>query len=227
MKRLIGPSLLLALAAASAPAFGQEVWVSDGSHVRVEVSPRVRQVVHRLKSPRARTAPRTVAASAPAKELRSIQSDPMATKQRAEKDLQRQLLRKVTEWLAADGIPPEWNPPAKLVTRMWSAKPEFESDVVFLDAAMTKSEPVFRALGRADFSAESKARLVRAYHHEIAGQRLWTLGGLLAFAIAGLSLVAGYIRADEATKGYYTNRLRLIAALAAGGVGFAAYRWFV
>jgi hypothetical protein len=37
--------------------------------------------------------------------------------------------------------------------------------------------------------------------------------------------MSGYIRADEATRGYYTNRLRLAAVAGLGVAGVAAYRF--
>ena len=39
-----------------------------------------------------------------------------------------------------------------------------------------------------------------------------------------LAAVSGYIRADEATKGYYTKRLRLLAAAAVGASGVLIYQ---
>ena len=50
------------------------------------------------------------------------------------------------------------------------------------------------------------------------------LGGGLGFALTCLAAVAGFIRADEATKGYYTNRLRLLAAAGVGAAGVAIYQ---
>jgi len=49
------------------------------------------------------------------------------------------------------------------------------------------------------------------------------LGGGLAFLLTCLGVLSGYIRADEATKGYYTNRLRLLAAAGTGAAGMAIY----
>jgi hypothetical protein len=39
-----------------------------------------------------------------------------------------------------------------------------------------------------------------------------------------LASVSGYIRADEATKGYYTNRLRMLAAAGVGAGGVLIYQ---
>jgi hypothetical protein len=58
--------------------------------------------------------------------------------------------------------------------------------------------------------------LVEAYDRELVRHRLATLGGTLAFVLICLAAISGYIRADEATKGYYTNRLRMLAAAGVG-----------
>ena len=55
-------------------------------------------------------------------------------------------------------------------------------------------------------------------------RRLAVLGGVLGFVLACLAALAGYIRADEATKGYYTHWLRLVAAAGVGASGVVIYR---
>jgi hypothetical protein len=50
------------------------------------------------------------------------------------------------------------------------------------------------------------------------------MGGGLAAILTGLAAVAGYIRADEATKGYYTNWLRVAAAAGVGASGVLIYQ---
>ena len=72
--------------------------------------------------------------------------------------------------------------------------------------------------------AQRRAELVEAYNHELIHHRLMTLGGTLAFVLICLAAVSGYIRADEATKGYYTNRLRMLAAAGVGAAGVIIYR---
>ena len=61
--------------------------------------------------------------------------------------------------------------------------------------------------------------MVKAYHRELVEHRLASLGGALAFVLIGLAAISGYIRADEATKGYYTRRLQMLAAAASGRRG--------
>lgn len=56
-----------------------------------------------------------------------------------------------------------------------------------------------------------------------AEHRQFLLVKVLAGVVAVLAAVAGYFRLDEATKGYYTNWLRLAAVGLVGGVGGALY----
>ena len=49
------------------------------------------------------------------------------------------------------------------------------------------------------------------------------IAGVLAFVLTCLAAVAGYIRADEATWGYYTNTLRVVAVGAVGATGALIY----
>ncbi len=65
------------------------------------------------------------------------------------------------------------------------------------------------------------------YRQDLATQRMQRLGGGLALALAALAVLSTYIKADEATKGYYTNRLRLVAAAGLGVAGVVAYRLLV
>jgi hypothetical protein len=75
-----------------------------------------------------------------------------------------------------------------------------------------------------DESPQSRARFIEVYNHELVGRRLVNLGGSLAFILICLGAVSGYIRADEATKGYYTNRLRMLAAAGVGAGGVLIYQ---
>jgi hypothetical protein len=78
-----------------------------------------------------------------------------------------------------------------------------------------------------NLSPEMLSRFKQAHDDEVAGHRLLVLGEILLFVLAVLAALAGYIHADEATKGYYTNHLRLAAAAGIGAAGVVAYRLLV
>ena len=68
---------------------------------------------------------------------------------------------------------------------------------------------VYQAGSVVDLSPARRERIIAVYTRDLVARRLGLLGGGLGLALIGLTGLAGYIRADEATKGYYTNRLRL------------------
>ena len=83
---------------------------------------------------------------------------------------------------------------------------------------------LYRAGAKVDFSTAKKARLVGLYNDQLVRERMIKGGGVLGCALLALAAIAGYIRADEATKGYYTNRLRMLAAAGVGGAGVLIYQ---
>jgi hypothetical protein len=83
---------------------------------------------------------------------------------------------------------------------------------------------LYRSGQQLDFSTGRKAQIVGMYHQDLANRRLQRIGGGLVLALAALAVFSGYIKADEATKGYYTKRLRVLAAAGLGVAGAVAYR---
>jgi hypothetical protein len=77
---------------------------------------------------------------------------------------------------------------------------------------------------RVDVTAQDLARVLKEDNRVQTEERLWSLLKGFAAVVALLAAVAGYIRADELSKGYYSAWLALAAAgfVAAAGVGL----WF-
>jgi hypothetical protein len=165
-----------------------------------------------------------------------------ASEDRARQDLQKLVEREVSDWLAAD-VPPSWKLPAPLLESIVDGSytqevarnliPTATESGSESEATATPEIPgldglytLYRAGQKLDFSSERRTAIVAEYHRELATQRMQRLGGGLALALVGLAVLSGYIRADEATKGYYTNALRLAALAGLGASGVAAYRMF-
>lgn len=174
-----------------------------------------------------------------------------ASEERARADLRKIVSREIADWLAAD-VPMDWVPPQKLVDRM--VRGTYVQTVVrgfgptpgetpaTTTAAATgappSSEPaaalelddlytLYRAGQKLDFSSRRRDELVRHYHRDVASARMKRSGGVIGVVLVGLALISFYVRADEATKGYYTNRLRVLALAGLGAAGAAAYRYLV
>jgi len=147
--------------------------------------------------------------------LATIEGQISATEERARADAGLALRQKVVEWLGPD-VPASWTPPVSMIQAL---------------VVETRTRPVAKDYGtlyiaslKVDFSPEGREEMVEAYNRQLIGRRLATLGGVLAFVLICLASISGYIRADEATRGYYTNRLRMLAAAGVGAAGAIVYR---
>ncbi|WP_435008921.1 hypothetical protein P12x_000173 [Tundrisphaera lichenicola] len=164
-----------------------------------------------------------------------------ASEDRARQDLRKTLEREVSDWIAAD-VPTSWKVPAPLIDEMVRGtyvqkvtrdlKPAIADLAPKAEAPSTEELPgledvytLHRAGQQLDFSPSNKARIVSTYRRDLATRRMHRMGGGLALALGLLAVMTGYIRADEATRGYYTNRLRLAAVVGLGAAGVAAYRF--
>ena len=142
-----------------------------------------------------------------------------ATRERAVADARRVLRDDVANWLEPD------------VPRSWALREEM-LDAMVIDEPHIRSieKPygeVFEATLGVDKSPQRRASLIAVYHRQQVERRLLGLGAALAFILICLAAISGYIRADEATKGYYTNRLRMLAAAGVGASGVILYHMVV
>ena len=149
------------------------------------------------------------------------------------------LRREVADWISVD-VPASW-PVADadldaLVRDSYVQPVLFDLEHAGLGLAMGAASTsagtdniytIYKGAELVDFSDASRDRLVHVYQKQLVRGRMLKGGGILAFALVCLASVAGYIRADEATKGYYTRRLKLVSMVGVGAAGFALYRMFL
>ncbi len=165
--------------------------------------------------------------------VRTIAGRLSATEERAHTDARLQLERAVADWIAPEvpsmqahvvsnpdlaptKLPYRWRVPAQLIDQM---------------IRETRTKPIVRDYGTvyeasilADFSTENRAAIIAAYQHDLVAYRLTLLAGVIGFLLTCLAALAGYIRADEATRGYYTHWLRAVAAAGVGASGVLIYQ---
>ena len=137
--------------------------------------------------------------------------------ERAKDEARAKLDQEVTTWLEASGIPRWWKPEPRLVDAMivqTTVKPVIKN-----------YGTLYQAMLRADFSPQRVAPFIQSYQHQLVHRRIVLLGSSLALVLCCLAALAGYVRADEATKGYYTNRLRLLATTGVAAAGLAIYKF--
>lgn len=159
---------------------------------------------------------------------RILLSQLSGTEIKARADLAQKIEREVTHWLAGD-VAPGWRPPSGAVDTMVRGvyvQPMIE-DVGAISKDLDELVTLYRAGAKVDFSPSARARLLGLYEKQVVRERMLKGGGVLAFVLIALSALSGYIRADEATKGYYTNRLRLLTAAGVGGAGVVIYQVLV
>jgi hypothetical protein len=214
----VPPPPVLAVIPPREPAEGLPVAIVPGTRVtEAEAKPPAPPVPPRsVVTVRNVQTPRVVAPMAPAvTQATTVEGQLSATKDRAEADARAALRDKAADWLEPD-VPRTWTIPTPLLQSL------------ILETHDTPEEKPYGILYwaelKVDFSPDRRATLVGAYTRELIRHRLVTLGGALAFVLIGLGAVSGYIRADEATKGYYTTRLRMVAAAGVGAAGVILYK---
>jgi hypothetical protein len=138
-----------------------------------------------------------------------------ANEPRAEADARVQLDHRVRDWLAPE-VPASWRPPARMIDRLVVGKQ--------IRPVVKPYGTLYVATLEADLSPPRRQPIVAVYHRQLVAHRLTVLGGVLGFVLACLAAVAGYIRTDEATKGYYTGWLRAAAAAGVGAAGVLIYQ---
>ena len=150
------------------------------------------------------------------KETRLLTGLISATEERAKEEARKQLEKEVTDWLEPSGVPRSWKPSPRQI------------DAMIIETIV---EPVVKDYGtlyvaklRLDVSPEQRAIFTESYKRQLVHRRMVLLGGALGFVLICLGAISGYIRADEVTKGYYTNRLRLLAAGGVGAAGVVIYQ---
>ncbi|QEH38690.1 IgA FC receptor precursor [Aquisphaera giovannonii] len=161
--------------------------------------------------------PQATPATRPAEPERWVVGLVSVTEERAHAEARKKLEQEVSDWLESHDIPRSWTPPARLVEGMIR-----ESRISRIDK---EYGTVYEVRIRPDFSPERMATLRQAYRDQLVRGRLVLLGSALAFVLTCLAALSGYIRADEATRGYYTNRLRMLTAVGVGAAGGAIYHW--
>jgi hypothetical protein len=167
-----------------------------------------------VKAVRPPVPPIRATAKSTASATRTVVGQLSATEERAKADARRKLRNEVVSWLDPS-VPRSWTPPERLLDSM---------------VRETRIKPVHKDYGTlyeatlsVDASSQRRAELIDLYNRQLVERRMATLGGTLAFILICLAALSGYIRADEATKGYYTNRLRMLTAAGVGAAGVILY----
>jgi hypothetical protein len=119
--------------------------------------------------------------------------------------------KKVTEYLRARSPPVQWTPKTGEIGRLVKDQKEEEPPRDVKELGLNHQTTL-----RVDISPEDFKKILQFDGRERMEERLLFLLKGLAAVVAVLAAIAGYIRLDEWSKGYYTGWLRL------GAAGFVA-----
>lgn len=186
----------------------------------VPIVPGTRVTEARATPPTARTSPASMAPAVSTQPPGStITGRLSATRERAVADARRIMQDSVANWLDPE-VPHSWTPPVRLLDAMVVGEPQVKS-------IEKPYGEVFEAKLTVDMSPQRRLALIEVYNRQLVERRLVSLGATLVFVLICLAALSGYIRADEATRGYYTNRLRMLAAAGVGASGVILYHMVV
>jgi hypothetical protein len=126
----------------------------------------------------------------------------------------------LASWLAANGAP-EWIPSARYLQEnnlVRFAEPKL-LDVPNSEAAKVEVQVDLQVTAVQAGAMQQKARLERMNQR----QMLWAR--VLAAVVALVVVFGGYLRLEEATRGYYTLLLRAVAFIVLVCVGAGLWLW--
>jgi hypothetical protein len=150
-----------------------------------------------------------------------VTSELWATRDEAKQDALAKAAIRTREFAAqvAPRIKTAWQVPA------WLLEDHMLTDRIYVEEVDWTYGPMYRAHLLINLSPENRQLLLNSWHQELVRHRLGQVGGALAFVLVCLATVLGYLRLDDATRGYYTGWLFAAAAAVVGGAGAALYAW--
>jgi hypothetical protein len=146
-----------------------------------------------------------------------------ATRDEARDDVIEMAAARTLEF-AAESVPRikhRWQVPAHLV------RDHFLSEPIFIEEVEWTYGPMYRAHALIDLAPEKRDLLLAQWHEVVLRERLEQIAGGLAFVFVCLITLFGYLRLDEATRGYYTRWLFAGASTLVAGSAAALYTWLV
>jgi hypothetical protein len=137
--------------------------------------------------------------------------DPEAAQQAALRKARESVQKYLNEHYGSLG----WRPSLEQLVQAGVVRPEGTPGTHKLNTG----EEVQEAHARVELTRNYREGLQRMVLQQHTRQRQWLMARVLAGAVALLLVCAGYLRLEEATRGYYTRLLRLVAFGALTGVG--------
>jgi hypothetical protein len=136
----------------------------------------------------------------------------------ATEDAVKDACHKIQEYLASKYGEKFTPTEAELKAKQIVGQPEFETADNLTLTQEAARKPVIKAVVPVKISAEQVKEFREEARKVRVGGRMKTTGVILAGLIALLLVGGGYLRLEEATKGYYTTLLRVAAVTVLGAI---------
>jgi len=145
----------------------------------------------------------------------AIESELWATPDEARRDVLERAVDRAARF-AAESAPRLRLPPDRPT---WLVEDHMLREPIFFEEIDWTYGPMYRAHLLLDLSPDAREVLLSHWHHELVQKRMNQVGGGLGFLLVCVATLLGYLRMDDATRGYYS---RWLAAGAVGVVGASA-----
>lgn len=156
---------------------------------------------------------------------RVVTSERWATREEARRDaleragdVAREFAAQVDSRLGASWQVPLWLVQDRLI------REEFTEEV---DWSYSSLAPMYQSHLLVELSPAKRELMLDQWQHSVTQARVRQLGAGFGFVLVCLMTLLGYLRLDDATRGYYTGWLRTAAFGVVAATAAALYTWVV
>jgi hypothetical protein len=149
----------------------------------------------------------------------TVEGGPRTSYLDAAEDALLKAKRKIGIYLRSLNSSLEWEPDTAYIQKRLVKEPWEQEKKSIEILGQPTSTYIVRM--KVEISPRDRAELLKQAHDHLVQQRMFWLGKILAGVVVLLTAVAGYLRLDEWSKGYYTGWLRVatVSLLVGAGLG--------
>jgi hypothetical protein len=140
----------------------------------------------------------------------TVEGGPSPSRADAVDEALHQAQRKVATYLHSQNPSLDWVPPLDYIQARLVKPPPWKEELQDIDV-LGEKKPTYRVWMEVQVKPDDRLDMLHRGREHLAQQRMMMLGRLLGVLVVLLAAVAGYLRLDESTKGYYTGWLKLAA----------------
>ena len=157
-----------------------------------------------------------------------VKGELWATPDAARDDVLEKASDRALEFAAevAPRLATRWHVPTWLVREQMLKEPIYVEEIEAVSPDWHFG-PMYRAHLLIDLAPAKRDVLLATWHGEVLHERLGQIGGGAAFIFICLVTLFGYLRLDDATRGYYSKWLITGAATLVAGSAAVLYTWVV